>query len=87
MATWLDQRLRRPDREHGLDIERKLLAIAETFTLRMIEMKIGTADLARRSRVSSSTIRRVMSCGRGVRVETLLAIAAALNCDLRIGVA
>jgi len=57
-------------------------AIASQVTERRLALGLSQADLARRCATSQSAIARLENGGRPPRIDTLLRLAEALDCDL-----
>ncbi len=58
--------------------------IAEQITTRRQDLRLSQAELASLCDTTQSAIARLESGGRPPRIDTLLRIAGALDCDLRI---
>jgi ribosome-binding protein aMBF1 (putative translation factor) len=59
-------------------------AIAAQVTERRLALGLSQVDLARRCGTSQSAIARLESGGRPPRIDTLLRLAEALDCDLAV---
>ena len=59
-------------------------AIASQVTERRLALGLSQADLARRCATSQSAIARLEAGGRPPRIDTLLRLADALDCDLAV---
>ena len=59
-------------------------AIASQVTERRLALGLSQADLARRCATSQSAIARLENGGRPPRIDTLLRLADALDCDLAV---
>jgi len=59
-------------------------AIAAQVTERRLALGLSQADLARRCATSQSAIARLENGGRPPRIDTLLRLAEALDCDLAV---
>ena len=58
--------------------------IAAQMAERRLELGLSQADLARRCGTSQSAIARLENGGRPPRIDTLLRLAEALDCDLAV---
>jgi len=59
-------------------------AIADAVARRRVERKLSQRELAQRVGTTQSAIARLESGGRPPRIDTLLRIADALDCDLHV---
>ena len=59
-------------------------AIAERVTERRMEMRMSQRELAERVGTTQSAIARLERGGRPPRIDTLLGIAEALDCELSV---
>lgn len=59
-------------------------AIAKSVAERRRELRLSQQELARRCGTTQSAIARLEAGGRPPRIDTLLRIAAALDCKLRV---
>jgi Helix-turn-helix. len=84
MTTWLEKRLARSTGATGLETERLLIDLTETFAAEMETKEIKRAELARRMGVDRAVVTRVMAGDRNVTLRTLVAVASNLGCRLHV---
>jgi len=76
----LRERLAHVEPDHGWFFA----AIAEQLAARRHELGLSQAELAELTETTQSAIARLESGGRPPRIDTLLRIANALDCELRV---
>jgi transcriptional regulator with XRE-family HTH domain len=74
------ERLAKVDPDHGWFFA----AIAEQVASRRRDLGLSQAELAELTATTQSAIARLESGGRPPRIDTLLRIANALDCDLNV---
>ncbi len=86
MTTWLERRLARRAGKAGLETERLLLSLTETFVQKLVTKNIKRTELARRMGVDRAVVTRVMAGDRNVTLRTLVSVASGLGCRLKMEV-
>lgn len=86
MTTWLERRLARRAGKAGLETERLLLDLTESFVQKMVTKNVKRTELARRMGVDRAVITRVMAGDRNVTLRTLVSVASGLGCRLKMEV-
>lgn len=83
-GSWFDQQVGKVEGTPSFETERLLISITEALVGRLIELDLKKSDLARAMNVDRSIVTRALSGDQNMTVRTMVSMALALGCRVRV---
>lgn len=81
---WFNKLLEKYEDDLEFRMEGMILDFTEKIVLKMKELNINRAELARRLGVSKSFVTKLLNGNPNLTIKTMMSLADVLNCDLNL---